>query len=282
MTGTPGYSYSSSVKSDVSDELINTLALRPLAGLLVRVLYPTPVTPNQVTIAAILAGLCSAVLYGAGTVPGTAAAGLLLTLKDLLDSADGQLARAKRRFSRRGRFLDSLGDILVNAAVFLAIGIALHRAGWSGGIFVLAAAAFLSLTLRVSYHVFYQVSYLRLRQAAHVNRTIEEVQEEDRRGDRLALRLQRIFLVLYGWQDRLMAAIDAWSRRGTPLPDEAWFGDRAALRWSGFLGLGTELFLLTVCSLCDALPTYLALNLAGMNLVWAGCVAYRKWGIAKK
>ncbi|HEX9006282.1 MAG TPA: hypothetical protein VF889_03230 [Bacteroidota bacterium] len=103
MTGTPGYSYSSSVKSDISDELINTLLLRPLAGFLVRALYPTPVTPNEVTVAAIVAGLCSAGLYAVGGALATAAAGLVLTLKDILDSADGQLARAKALYSRRGR-----------------------------------------------------------------------------------------------------------------------------------------------------------------------------------
>jgi phosphatidylglycerophosphate synthase len=31
-------------------------------------------------------------------------AGLCMTLKDLLDSADGQLARAKQMYSRFGRF----------------------------------------------------------------------------------------------------------------------------------------------------------------------------------
>ncbi|HEX9006281.1 MAG TPA: hypothetical protein VF889_03225 [Bacteroidota bacterium] len=109
-----------------------------------------------------------------------------------------------------------------------------------------------------------------------MNRPLEEIQEVDRQGDRWALRFQRVFQLLYGWQDRLMAGIDAWMRRGKTLSDERWYGDRTALRWSGFLGLGSELFLLMVCSVGDVLPVYLALNLLGMNLVWAGCIAYRK------
>ena len=36
------YSYDLSVKSDVSDELINVYVLRPVAGFLVRFLYYTP------------------------------------------------------------------------------------------------------------------------------------------------------------------------------------------------------------------------------------------------
>lgn len=276
MSGTPGYRYSVSTKSGLSDELINTYLLRPIAGLLVRVLYSSPVTPNQVTVSAIAAGLVSAFCYLPGTPGLTAAAGLFLTLKDVLDSADGQLARAKNLFSRRGRFLDSIGDVVVNFCVFLAIAAALSRAGAPWPVFAASMAAFLSLTLRVSYHVFYQTSYLHRRNAYLLNRTSEEIRGEDLSADRVTIALQRTFLVLYGWQDALMAGIDAWSRNGKTVGDEAWYADPAGLRWSGFLGLGTELFLLMLFSLCNELEDYLAVNLLGMNAVWAGCILYRK------
>ena len=276
MSGTPGYRYSVSTKSGLSDELINTYLLRPIAGLLVRVLYSSPVTPNQVTVSAIAAGLVSAFCYLPGTPGLTAAAGLFLTLKDLLDSADGQLARAKNLFSRRGRFLDSIGDVVVNFCVFLAIAAALSRAGAPWPVFAASMAAFLSLTLRVSYHVFYQTSYLHRRNAYLLNRTSEEISGEDLSADRVTIALQRTFLVLYGWQDALMAGIDAWSRNGKTVGDEAWYADPVGLRWSGFLGLGTELFLLMLFSLCNELEDYLAVNLLGMNAVWAGCILYRK------
>ena len=121
------YSYKESLKSDASDELINTYILRPVAGLLVRALYRTRVTPNQVTLAATASGLAAAALYWQGTPLLTALAGICLTGKDLLDSADGQLARAKGLFSRAGRFLDSIGDFAVNLAVFPAIAVAMVR-----------------------------------------------------------------------------------------------------------------------------------------------------------
>ena len=52
MSSPPPYSYDLSVKSDISDELINVYVMRPAAGLLVRALYRTSITPNQVTLAA--------------------------------------------------------------------------------------------------------------------------------------------------------------------------------------------------------------------------------------
>ena len=278
MTGT-GYSYTRSVKSDASDELINTVVLRPAAGLLVRLLYRTPVTPNQVTLAATAAGLAAAALYGAGTPGRTLAAGLCLTLKDLLDSADGQLARAKGKFSRAGRFLDSIGDFVVNLTVFTGIAAAMLRQGAGAAAPLLCLLAFLGISLRVSYHVFYQASFLHLRSAYTGNRTSEELTAEDRDEDRLTRALHRTFLLLYGWQDRLMARLDAFAAGGAP-PEGArarrWYGDVTGVRLSGFLGLGTELFLLTACSVAGALGLYLFINIAGMNLYWACCVAYRR------
>ena len=116
------YEYGKSVKSSVSDELINTYVLRPIAGLFVRAIYGTGITPNQVTVASIIAGLAAALVYLNGHSIAVACAGLLVTLKDVLDSVDGQLARAKQEYSRLGRFLDSIGDFVVNLALFASVG----------------------------------------------------------------------------------------------------------------------------------------------------------------
>ncbi len=276
--GREGYSYRDSVKSDASDELINTYILRPVAGLLVRALYRTPVTPNQVTLAATASGLAAAALYWQGRPLLTVLAGLCLTGKDLLDSADGQLARAKGLFSRRGRFLDSIGDFAVNLAVFAAIAVAMVRSGRGAGAPLLCLCAFLGVSLRVSYHVFYQTSFLHLRNSYTGNRTSEEIREEDADEDRLTSSLHRVFLVLYRWQDVLVARLDAACRGRSGISrvtDEKWYGDATGVRLSGFLGLGTELFVLMLCSVIDRLDIYLWINLAGMNLVWLACVAYR-------
>jgi|WetSurMetagenome_2_1015567.scaffolds.fasta_scaffold13486_4 phosphatidylglycerophosphate synthase len=276
-------SYQSSVKSEGSDELINTYLLRPIAHLFVRVIYPTSITPNQVTVASIVAGCFAAATYAFGGTPYAPLAGLLITLKDLLDSADGQLARAKQLYSRYGRFLDSVGDFVVNLLVFGAISILLYReSGWSP-VFLLGCVGFVGISLRVSYHVFYQTSYLHLRDVYVVNRVTEEIGQEDLAGDPRTLRMQRLFLFLYGWQDRLMVRIDTWSLNG-PAGEcrEAWYGDRMALRLSGFLGPGTELFVLMICSVVRRLDVYLLVSVVAMNVVWGACIVYRRFFLAKR
>lgn len=275
-----GYSYQSSIKSRASDELVNTYLLRPLAGFLVRVLFYTPVTPNQVTLASIVFGVAGAIFLSNETAAATAVGGLLVTAKDILDAADGQLARAKRMFSRSGRFLDSIGDILVNAAVFAGIAVGLSVRGNAWWIVPGCLLSFLGISLRVSYHVFYQTAFLHQINSYEGNRLTEEFTDEDRQSDSVTRTLQGVFLLLYGWQDRLMSRIDGWSSGGIreDSPEgRAWYGDLTGVRLSGFLGLGTELFLLMLCALADRMGFYLLVNLVGMNMMWCICIGYRRW-----
>lgn len=285
MTPPRPYSYSASTKSAISDELVNTYLIRPLAGLIVWLLYETQVTPNGVTAFSVCAGICAALLYSTGTPEYTLMAGLCITLKDVLDAADGQLARAKQLFSRKGRFFDSIGDFVVDLLVFAAIGWALVKSMGRMEFALAALLGFLGTTLRVSYHVFYQTSYLHLKGSYRINRITEDVKPEDRAEDRPTQVLQRIFLLLYGWQDRLMFRLDEWSRAELPHQadfDTRWYGDRTGLRLSGLMGLGTEIFILMLFSLIGRLDIYLAVNLVLLNILWSVSVLYRRWVLLKK
>ena len=273
------YFYKKTLKSTLSDELINTYLLRPIAGVVVWAIYPTPITPNQLTIASTVAGLIAAGFYLHNEAAFTAIAGLLVTLKDLLDSADGQLARARQQYTRIGRFLDSIGDFVVDVALFGAIGWVLYSTTRDGWMIVLALLGLVGITLRVSYHVFYQTSFLHLEEKYQTNRVTEEITKEDLTGDPLALALQRCFQAIYGWQDRLMIRIDEWCKRGR-LDREfsiRWYSDPVGLRISGLIGIGTELFILMVCSVLNALQTYLILNVFLMNLILLISILYRRW-----
>lgn len=273
------YEYKKSLKSGLSDEVINTYLLRPLAGLIVRVLYRTPVTPNQVTIASTIAGFVAAGLYLKNEAFYTAVAGLCVTLKDVLDSADGQLARAKQQYSRIGRFLDSLGDFVVDVAVFGAIGWVLFSSSGDWWVIALSILGLLGITLRVSYHVFYQTSFLHLEEQYQVNRVTEDITADDLAGDPAALRLQKTFQFIYGWQDRLMLRVDTWCRRGCADRDflSRWYSDPKGLRLSGLIGFGTELFLLMACSVFNELALYLMLNVFFMSGIVLLSVFYRRW-----
>jgi phosphatidylglycerophosphate synthase len=285
MTQKP-YSYGDSVKSDVSDELVNVYVQRPIAGLIARLAYSSPLTPNQFTIVAVLFGMAGAILLSL-TEPRFIAAALCFYVKDLFDSVDGQLARAKQLYSRRGRFLDSIGDFVVNLSLFGGIFVLLVRQGSTSLLaFPVCLVGFLGIILRVSYHVFYQSSFLHTYKEYQTNRISEEFKPEDYGQDAFTVRLQTIFLSLYGWQDRLMNRIDVWSRRGIDEASETvltkWYRDTSALQLSGFLGLGTEFVLLTVCLLLHNIELYLFISIGVLNCLWVTAILYRRVVLVKK
>mgnify|MGYP000636509055 CR=1 FL=1 len=100
--------------------------LRPL----VRRLAAAGVTANQVTLAATLLSLgWGTVLAVAGTIP-VALLGVpvVLALRMALNAADGMLAREHGQASRLGFFLNELGDIVSDAALYLPLMLALAPA----------------------------------------------------------------------------------------------------------------------------------------------------------
>lgn len=157
---------------------------RPLAHPLVLVLARLRVPPPLVVLAAGATGIAAAVELGRGSL---IAAALLVQLKTLLDNADGQLARLTGRTSAFGRYLDSEVDLLVNAALFAAL-------GWTAGRPALALAGFLALTSVLSLNF----------NAERLSRAV--IAEPEAAGRATAL-LRRVYGVVYAPQDRLAEAL---------------------------------------------------------------------------
>jgi phosphatidylglycerophosphate synthase len=105
-------------------------------------------SPNQLTLLAALVSVAGALVYGfAPTGPGGIVAALLLTqLGYGLDCADGQLARATRRTSALGRWLDVYLDMLtISSLAFAAVLRIAHQSpqllGWAAVVALLYAHA---------------------------------------------------------------------------------------------------------------------------------------------
>lgn len=80
------------------------------------------VTPNHVTIVAILVGLLASYFASRGEWLTFAIAGVLLELNSILDSCDGELARLRYQFSKLGQWLDNLADDVVDNLFLVAVG----------------------------------------------------------------------------------------------------------------------------------------------------------------
>ena len=128
-----------------ADALVNQhVSLR-----ITRLLCRTPVTPNQITLAALAVGLAAAVLLARASYPAVAAAGALVFLQNVLDSCDGELARLRYQFSAFGQWLDNIADDVVDAALTCGLGFAAGGPWRWIGLGAAAARVFTQLALYV-------------------------------------------------------------------------------------------------------------------------------------
>lgn len=121
-----------------------------------RLLY-SRVTPNQISVASILLGIFSTLLFLGESRILHVLGGLLILFSSIVDGCDGELARLRFQESRLGSWLDFLGDNLVHMSIFLCIGIGLSLRG-EGAVYLilgcLAALANLGAASAVFLRVF--------------------------------------------------------------------------------------------------------------------------------
>lgn len=125
--------YRAMLKAPEVEELLDLGLFRPLAFGLVRLLKPTPVTPNQVTAASLVLGVASGACYWRGTAGWLLAGAALLFLTNLVDCADGMLARVRGGGSLTGYLFDGLVDYTTNTSVLVGMLHGLHVQGVGPG-----------------------------------------------------------------------------------------------------------------------------------------------------
>jgi len=98
-----------------------------LARLLVRPLRDTPVTPNHITTLRLLLGLGAAAAFAIGASVWANVGAWLFVGSNVVDHADGELARISGKSSRWGHYYDLACDGLINVLLFVGIGIGLRH-----------------------------------------------------------------------------------------------------------------------------------------------------------
>ncbi len=237
---------------------------RPIARRLTRVLVNTPITPLQITIAYTVIGLIAALLFAAGGYLNGVVAGILLLVKSTLDAVDGSLARARQRPSRVGRFLDSLCDYFINAAVFF--GLALNGEAITLEKVIVAVLALESATWQGTACNYYYVYYRTLRGGDTTSQLNEsEAQHYPWDNPQVVQALLNIYLIVYGWQDVLLTRLD---RAITPDRASPIYRHKRLLTAITVMGLGFQLLLIALCAWLDRAPWALWLFIGPLNVYW--------------
>src|SRR5690606_25249014 len=113
---------------------------RRFSRALTRVLLPTGVAPNVVTIVSITVGIAGGCCFAVGTPSAAIARALPFLASTILDRCDGEIARLTFRETAFGARLDILGDNLVHLFLCGGIAVGLYRRSADPMIAVLGAA----------------------------------------------------------------------------------------------------------------------------------------------
>ncbi len=257
------------------EEWLDLRFFRPLGLRLAGALRVTAVSADQVTLAGMAVGLIGAGLfYPASSSLNWLGLGLLV-FSDILDSADGQLARLRGTSSRWGRILDGISDTVRFAWLYLILAARLTGEGMSplsAGLLILAGGYSQSVHAKVA--DFTRQVFLWLQGDKTELDLPEDLPENGRTAwiDRLQFAIYRGYVTGQVRWCRASAAL-VRQQRLTPTPGLAALWVTSQHRWIGRLVLiGTNIrFPLLALSIVARNPTWflwatvVPLNLA---LVW--------------
>jgi archaetidylinositol phosphate synthase len=230
-------------------ELLCEYVFRQVAQLVVLAVAPLRVPPPVVAASSGVAGLGAAVELARGHL---LAAALLVQLKTVLDNADGQLARLTGRTSAFGRYLDSELDLVVNAALFAAL-------GWTSGRPLAALSGFLALAVVLSVNF----NLERLYAAEHGDGRAAMPDG----GGRATQALRRLYALVYAPQDRGVESFVERRLRGRTPAERLVYHDSATVSILANLGMSSQLALFGVLIAAGRPIDFVWLVLAELGLV---------------
>lgn len=193
-----------SLKHTIFDETLTLYILRPIAFIFVKLLYPTNVTPNQVSLMSIIVGICAGFFFSRGDLTSFIIAGSLYFFCLVLDCVDGMIARLKKNGTAVGRIIDGVADYIVGIAVYIGLGI-----GFSKGIVSIdfwPHATWLLLSLAAVSHIFHAmiVDYYRVEFMSHGLGKVTSVWEEKKI---FTQEMERIKDMKGKWLDKFLIAV---------------------------------------------------------------------------
>jgi hypothetical protein len=280
--------YRRTLKATELEESLDLVFYRPLAYGLARLLALTPFTPDAVTRLSATACIAAGVCFWQGRPALTLWGVALFGFGNVLDCADGMLARLRGRCSPLGRALDGLADYIGTAAVFLGVGHGLAVNHAAPGYWGLVVAAGVSMAWLCSIVDRTRLEWQRRALGSWPGRDIhlqglQRLAENWRAlGTR---RRERILISLYAfyWRlwDRFLPA-RADDAEGEAIPASVWAAARRpVLRMALPLGPSAHITALCVAAVCGHVEYYLwgvvtIGNLWGALVLTAAALADRR------
>ncbi len=266
------------------EEWVDLRFYRPLGVRLARALLRTTVSADEVTLWSLMVGVVGGHFFVYADWRRNALGFALLIVSDVLDSADGQLARLRGTSTRFGRTLDGVGDNLRGISIYVHLVIRLMLAGGGWAALLLGATAALSHSLQSAGVDFIRNAYLYVAGGAAELDLPEDLEEAAPAASggvtRLAARVYRDYV---GRQVRLLPRTVRLARllRRVAMTDafRAEYGERQGplLPLCAWLGQNIRFALVGVTALAGHPAIYLWAEVSVMNVLFAVLVLWHEW-----
>ena len=261
--------YKNSLKKIEVEEFFDLYFYRPLAFLLVKAIYSTNITPNQLTVISMVFGVIGGFFYSFGNHNAFITGAVLVLLYNVVDCSDGQLARLKKNGTAVGRILDGIADYVVSVAVYFGIAFGYANSS-SNPLFwwIITAAAGLSNAIQSGLLDFYRTRYLDyvLERASVLGDGIKTFEEEFERLKSVRGRFfDKIVIWIYLGYSKIQHKLTnpvATEEQSKPNITPAEYAEKNGLMiwlWT-FLGPTTQWTFLIITSFINRFDIYLTRN----------------------
>lgn len=284
--------YKSSLKAVEVEEIFDLIIYRPLAFLFVKATYSTNLTPDQVSVAALLMGSVGGVMFGFGEYSYLLIGACLYFTSNILDCADGQIARLKKNGTKVGRVVDGFVDYIVSIFIFLGIAVGLSGQFrhyeinlWGNAIlqwnpvtyiWVLSILGGISSAVQAFYFDFYRNKFLEIvyDKATNIIEEIKEYEEEKKKFEEnpygsnfLEKFLINIYLRYSHLQLKIQKVHEENQTDKEPNAKLYYAKNRLLLRLWSYMGSTTHITLCVVCALLNNMEAFLIICILPLNLL---------------
>jgi hypothetical protein len=266
--------YKQSLKMAEVEEAVDMFFYRPLAFLLVKAIYKTNITPDHLTLGAIIFGLTGGFFYSFGLQETSVIGAIFYILFIILDCSDGQLARLKKNGTKIGRLLDGIADYIAVAAIYIGVAIGYaNNDGQPAALLMLLALSGASVIIQSLLVDYYRTRFLDtvLCRTNTFDDGINEYRAEyvkikNQKGKWLEKNVIHTYLVYSKIQRKL---IGKKKREGTitASPQDYYSKNRAMIRLWLVMGPSAIRTWLIICTLIGRFDIYLWVTIAGFNLL---------------
>lgn len=284
----------STYKARDVEETIDRYFYRPVGYVVARACQPLGITPNAVTIISIFIGVGAGHLFYYRDFGLNLWGILLWVIADILDSADGQLARMTNHKSKIGRILDGLGGNIMFVSIYLHLFarlIGTYPDIWWGFLMLFVLAGGISHSIQSSMADYYRNAYMKF----VVDPTKSELDNSDHVRAEYTKTLftqhpvkkilMRIYLNYTVQQETFSRNFQKLRKRaeenfGQSVP--SWFADeyrhlnKPLMKYYAILTTNTRMIVMSVALLTDLVPAYFITEIIVINAIMIAVTLYQE------